>query len=242
MNTQTQERDMGNELEVQNDGLPTPTIDAASVVAKAVEVANLLAPVLREKGLIANISGKEYVMAEGWTMLAAMMGHSVGTDSTRPVEIDGHAGFITHAKVYDYDGEVVGSADGICTRGEKSWARRDDFALSGMAQTRAISRALRQRFGFVIRLAGYEPTPAEEMVVEEATVPTISATDRQILFDAVTTAGMSKEKAQEIIREIAGVESSAAIPQHLYAAVLNAVHTAGAISLVQETLDGEIVE
>lgn len=233
---------MGNDLEVKEDTMPTPTIDAASVVAKAVEVANLLAPVLREKGLIANISGKEYVMAEGWTMLAAMMGHSVGTDGTRPVEIDGHAGFITHAKVYDFDGEVVGSADGLCTRGERSWSKRDDFALSGMAQTRAISRALRQRFGFVIRLAGYEPTPAEEMIVEEATVPTISGTQRQVLFDAVTTAGMSKEKAQEIIREYGGVDSSADIPAHLFERVLNAVHVAGAVSLVQETLDGEIVE
>lgn len=229
---------MGNDLEVQHDGLPT--VDAASVVAKAVEVANLLAPVLRDKGLIANISGKEYVMAEGWTMLAAMMGHSVGTDSTRAIEIDGHAGFMTHAKVYDFDGEVVGSADGLCTRGERSWAKRDDFALSGMAQTRAISRALRQRFGFVIRLAGYEPTPAEEMVADEPAV--ISSNQQQIIFEAVATAGMPREKAQELIRRHAGVESSSDIPAAKFDSVLTAIHVAGAVNIVQETFDGEIVE
>ena len=32
-----------------------------------------------------------------------------------------------------------------------------------MAQTRATSKALRQPLGFVITLAGFDPTPAEEM-------------------------------------------------------------------------------
>ena len=40
---------------------------------------------------------------------------------------------------------------------------RDDYALRSMAQTRATSKALRQPLGFVMSLAGFDPTPAEEM-------------------------------------------------------------------------------
>ena len=49
-------------------------------------------------------------------------------------------------------------------RSEKSWAGRDDFALRSMAQTRATSKALRMPLGFVVTLAGYLATPAEEMM------------------------------------------------------------------------------
>jgi hypothetical protein len=60
------------------------------------------------------------------------------------------------------DGREVGWGQGRCTRGETHWAGRDDYALASMAQTRGQSRALRQPLGFVISLAGYAPTPAEE--------------------------------------------------------------------------------
>lgn len=157
---------MSSEIVTVDGGLP----NAEAIVTNASGVAKLLTTILREQQLVANIQGREHVLVEGWTLLAGMMGHSVGTTNTRPIEVDGKAGFIAHAEVYDQHGNVVGSADGICTRGERSWSGRDDYALSGMAQTRAISRAARQRFGFIVRLAGYEATPAEEMgysVVED---------------------------------------------------------------------------
>lgn len=157
---------MGSEMTVSGGPLASPQ----EIVTNASDVATLLTTILREQNLVVNIQGSEHVLVEGWTLLAGMMGHSVGTTGTRPVEVDGKPGFIAHAEVYDQSGNVVGSADGICTRGERAWSKRDDYALSGMAQTRAISRACRQRFGFIVRLAGYNPTPAEEMgfaVVDE---------------------------------------------------------------------------
>jgi hypothetical protein len=41
------------------------------------------------------------------------------------------------------------------------------YAIRSMAQTRAISRALRAPLGQIIVLAGYEATPAEEMPADE---------------------------------------------------------------------------
>jgi hypothetical protein len=63
-------------------------------------------------------------------------------------------------------GQVVGAAEAECLRTEKTWSSRDDYALRSMAQTRAVSKALRGPLGFVVTLAGYEATPAEEMPAE----------------------------------------------------------------------------
>ena len=39
----------------------------------------------------------------------------------------------------------------------------DEYAILSMAQTRAIGKAFRNLIGWVIKMAGYESTPAEEM-------------------------------------------------------------------------------
>jgi methylglyoxal synthase len=68
-------------------------------------------------------------------------------------------------------------------RSEKTWARRDDYALQSMAQTRATSKALRLPLGFVMQIAGYDATPAEE-IREMRTAPDykpMSDVDREML-------------------------------------------------------------
>ena len=61
------------------------------------------------------------------------------------------------------DGREVGWGEGRCTRGERTWATRDDYALAGMAQTRGQSRALAAPLRFIVKLAGYASTPAEDL-------------------------------------------------------------------------------
>lgn len=60
-------------------------------------------------------------------------------------------------------GVVVGAAEALCSRGEPSWAERPDPAVKSMAETRAESRAYRRAIGWIVSMAGYNPTPAEEM-------------------------------------------------------------------------------
>ena len=63
-------------------------------------------------------------------------------------------------------GAIVGAAEAECTRDERAWASRDDFALRSMAQTRATAKALRMPLGFVMTLGGFQATPAEEMTFD----------------------------------------------------------------------------
>lgn len=62
------------------------------------------------------------------------------------------------------DGAVIGRASAICgTPDEPTWATRPAYARRSMAITRATGKAYRLGFSWIMALAGYEPTPAEEM-------------------------------------------------------------------------------
>ncbi|KKL49536.1 hypothetical protein LCGC14_2314550, partial [marine sediment metagenome] len=53
------------------------------------------------------------------------------------------------------------------TKGDTQWEDRASFQQRSMAQTRAISKALAAKLRWVVILADYAPTPADEMVRDE---------------------------------------------------------------------------
>ena len=69
-------------------------------------------------------------------------------------------------------GEVIAEAEGFVGDDEKTWQKRPEFARRAMEQTRAINRACRSAFAFVVTMmdAGLETTPAEEMPSQEVEV------------------------------------------------------------------------
>ena len=141
------------------------TTEPATIITKATEVASSLKDVVKKQGLISNISGKEYPRCEAWTLLGTMLGVFPVCTWTKKLE----DGWEARVEARTKDGCVVGAADAQCLRSEKNWHNRDDFAIRSMAQTRATAKCLRMPLGFVMTLAGYEATPAEEMVVEQTT-------------------------------------------------------------------------
>lgn len=144
------------------------TSDPVAVLHEAARVASALKSVLVRQRLYAAIGNRNYVTVEGWTLLGSMLGvfpqiewtrRIKGTDSDYSKD-----GWEARAiAVVASTGTTIGAAEAMCTRQESTWRARDDYALRGMAQTRAISRALRGPLDFVVKLAGFESTPAEEM-------------------------------------------------------------------------------
>ena len=51
----------------------------------------------------------------------------------------------------------------MCMDDESKWSDKPLFQLRSMAQTRAQAKALRNVLAWVVVMAGYAPTPAEEM-------------------------------------------------------------------------------
>jgi hypothetical protein len=146
------------------------------MVDLATEQAGLLARVVEERHLYADIGGKRFPTVQAWTFLGAMVGVYPVTEWSRPVEIERKAGLVEgwEARViarHLASGETVGAAEAMCTRSERTWSKRDEYALRSMAETRARSKALRGPLEFVMQLAGFQTTPAEEMPREEPDPP-----------------------------------------------------------------------
>ena len=78
------------------------------------------------------------------------------------------------------DGKNIGYGFAICSNREYKKVKFDEYAILSMAQTRAIGKAYRNLIGWVMKLAGYEGTPSEEMVKMDGTQikPVNSATPK----------------------------------------------------------------
>ena len=112
-----------------------------------------------------NIQGRKYIRVEGWQSIANAYGCVA---SAKDVERTG-TGFRAIGQVRRMDtGIVIAEAEGFVGDDERTWNKRDEYAKRAMAQTRAISRACRSAFAFVVTYmdAGLETTPAEEVPSE----------------------------------------------------------------------------
>ncbi len=140
-------------------------VKPVELVSGASEMAKELAKIIDKQHLYTVISGKKFVNVEGWTTLAVMLGCVAREIST--VENDGV--YIAEVELVRLsDGFRIGKASAEC--GEESpWSKRAKYARRSMAQTRATSKACRLAFSWIMQLAGYEVTPAEEMQTTEAT-------------------------------------------------------------------------
>ena len=108
------------------------------------------------------------------------------------------------------DGREVGWGEGRVDRSERTWAGRDDYAMSSMAQTRGQSRALGAPLRFIVKLAGYEPTLPDDLPQEAAGEPPgpnlpfgpVTDDDEQLQQAAqaiVTVAGGTAEQANQFV-------------------------------------------
>jgi hypothetical protein len=162
----------------------------AALVSGAAELASQLAIVINRQNLATVIKGKRFVNVEGWTTLATMLGVTAREVCT--VELEG-VYVATVELVRMSDGACIsrasaecGSSDELDKYGKPIWSTRPRYARRSMAQTRATGKACRLAFSWIMSLAGYEVTPAEEMTpiieaeqVQERPAPTQRKTKTQ---------------------------------------------------------------
>lgn len=145
----------------------TPTVNLGTLQAStpvallqsASAMATPLAELINKQKLFSVISGRKYVRVEGWTTLAVMMGVIPREASTTK---EGEVYVSTVELVRMSDGLVLSRASAECGD-EKPWCDRPLYARRSMAITRATGKACRIAFSWIMTLAGYEATPAEEM-------------------------------------------------------------------------------
>ena len=131
---------------------------------ETLDLAKDLAKFIKDNKLSTNVQGKEFVNVEGWQYAGSRLGivpiveHVINVGSAEELKYQ--------AKVTLYDirhGATVGAGFAVCSNKESGKKFYQEFAIMSMAQTRAIGKAYRNCLAWIIRAAGYEPTPAEEM-------------------------------------------------------------------------------
>lgn len=137
---------------------------------ETMHLAQDLARFIKENKLFHNIQGKAYVNVEGWQYAGSRLGIlPVIEELVRIPTNDEEVKYQAQVKLYniknsvDGQGQVIGSGFAICSNRENGKRHYQEFAIASMAQTRAIGKAYRNILAWIIRAAGYEPTPAEEM-------------------------------------------------------------------------------
>jgi len=123
-----------------------------------------LAKFIKENKLYQNIQGKEYVNVEGWQYAGSRLGILPVVEQVINVSTDTELKYQAKVNLLNLRTEqVVGAGFAICSNKEQGKKYYQEFAIASMAQTRAIGKAYRNILAWIIRAAGYEPTPAEEM-------------------------------------------------------------------------------
>ena len=114
-----------------------------------------------KNSLSVKIVDRDYVMVEGWQFAGSVMGLF---PKIIKVECISPGKWMAEAVIIERKtGNVISTGFAICSKDEAKKRTFDEFAILSMAQTRAIGKAFRNLIGWVVKLAGYEGTPAEEM-------------------------------------------------------------------------------
>lgn len=130
------------------------------MIAFGTRVANALAPIIEKQRLYEDINGNKHVKVEGWTTLLAMLGIMPRERDVKYAEGDYEA-YVELVSIRT--GAVVGGASAICGRSDPKWASKHRNAQRSMSITRATGKAGRLGFSWIMKLAGYDVTPYEEM-------------------------------------------------------------------------------
>src|SRR5687768_7449749 len=123
-----------------------------------------LAKFIKENKLFHNIQGKEYVNVEGWQYAGSRLGILPVVKELTNISDEHEMKYQAKVELLNLRTEqIIGSGFAICSNKESGKKYYQEFAIASMAQTRAIGKAYRNILAWIIRAAGYEPTPAEEM-------------------------------------------------------------------------------
>ena len=133
----------------------------------ATKKAKILTKVIQSQSdkYIVRAAGQEFLRYEAWSTLAQGYGWTAGVETiTDVLDTDGHTviGIEAYAVLRDSAGIQIGGAPARCMFDEPNWSGKPLAQVASMAGTRAASKALRIGLSWVVVLAGYNPTPAEE--------------------------------------------------------------------------------
>lgn len=187
-------------------------MEHANEVVKQTEVVNLTSPqavvkfsndlkqIIVDNKLYTPVKGKNFVNVEGWQIAGAFVGITPIVTSVENLSEGDNYKYRAEVKLVQYGSDTpIGYGVAICTNKEANKKSFDEYAVCSMAQTRAISKAYRLAIGYLMKLAGYEATPAEEMqetMYEDVSVEEVSGDDEPYKEAEIVTAVKNIQSAK----------------------------------------------
>lgn len=167
-------KETGNEV-LPDYAILNPELPMRVKIGVAGEVASCLKDIIQQQNLIVKGLGgnknSEYVTIEGWEVLGTMLGITPVTFTAgeiknkqgRTVGYKSVASLYRNAKVSEngaISGELIARAEASA---DKSGFQKDLPSIMSMSQTRALGKCYRMALSWIIKMAGYEGTFAEDM-------------------------------------------------------------------------------
>lgn len=179
-------------------------VDYDTQIERAKKVSEVVSKIVEQKKLYAMIQGKKYVTCEGWTTMGSLLGLFPQIVEVKEEKSEKGIKYIAICEIRTLDGKLVSRAESECASWERNKAKmleqQGEYAIRSMAETRAVSKAYRICLSWIMTLAGYEPTPAEEVVIDQQVEQT------EPVVRKITILDNGEVKIQEKIKEKEEVE------------------------------------
>lgn len=184
-------------------------------VPQMATMATILKAHIVKQNLYTAIQGKNYAHVEGWQFAGGLVGlfpRVVKVEEISP-EGSGEKKWLAEVEIIERkSGNIISRGFGLCSNKEMKRATSDEYAILSMAQTRAIGKAYRNILGWVMKLAGYEATPREEMVKVGTETPVGAGKtpkhEKQLSYEQVFTFVARTEDPKRLAEIRAKVEKS----------------------------------
>lgn len=160
------------ELQTTNTQIQAPSYQMVNKDSM-LSLSNELKRFVKDAHLVSNIKGKDYCNVEAWQMAGASLGLFPIITSVQDLSSETEIKYMATCEVRSYqDNKLVSVGIAICSNKEGSKKYFDEYAILSMAQTRAVGKAFRNQLAWLMKAAGFEATPAEEMDFVDAKADT----------------------------------------------------------------------
>jgi hypothetical protein len=152
---------------------PNSLIEMAKSLKKHIVQNNLYTPITIFDKKTGKTNTKNYVHVDGWQFAGGLLGMVPKVVEIKDLSNENKTKWQAEVEIIKLETEkIIGRGFAICDNKEKGKTGFDEYAVLSMAQTRATGKAFRNSIGWIIKLAGYETTPAEEMKEEKEKIKT----------------------------------------------------------------------
>lgn len=132
------------------------------VINWAQEQATALMEVVNQQNLYQSVRGKKYLQAEAWQLIGNFMHIHAIPVNVEQIPEDDRIRYKCEVELRNDMGDIVGGGSAEAHNKEDGKGKLVETQIGSTAQTRAISKAYRNKYAFIAKLAGFESSTAEE--------------------------------------------------------------------------------